>query len=412
MKVSTSAASTQSIAFREIVLLAIDSFRLNQIRFALTALGMVIGTASLILVVTIGLSGRKYVLTSIQNIGTNLIWAEYAGLSDASAESVRDYLTVDDMRAVEQQVPGIQAASPVLNLHQFFTSGGGKERDVLILGVDPAYADIRRLYLVAGRFFDQQDSLAHSHAALVTEKFASVQYGSAGEAIGKTLAISGVPFTIIGVFQESFDTFGQSEIVDETVLIPYTVARYFTGTDAVNQIYFSMTDSGSVPWASQAILKALKSRHRSESVYDVGDLSAVLSMAGKTATAFSIVLLLFSLVTLSVSGVGIMNIMLATVRSRIREIGIRKALGATFREIQLQFLAEAVLISLSGGVVGTVLAMALPLLVTLFTDYRLQVSWLSAVLAILVSCAVGVAFGTFPASRAARMDPVESLKYE
>ena len=168
--------STKSIAFREIVLLAIDSFRLNQIRFALTALGMVIGTASLILVVTIGLSGRRYVLTSIQNIGTNLIWAEYAGLSDASIASVRDYLTVDDMRAVEQQVPGIKAASPVLNLHQFFTSGGGKERDVLILGVNPEYADIRRLYLVAGRFFDQQDSLAHSHAALVTEKFALAQY--------------------------------------------------------------------------------------------------------------------------------------------------------------------------------------------------------------------------------------------
>jgi putative ABC transport system permease protein len=412
MSTSTSIRSTKSIAFREIVLLAIDSFRLNQIRFALTALGMVIGTASLILVVTIGLSGRRYVLTSIQNIGTNLVWAEYAGLSDASIESVRDYLTVDDMRAVEQQVPGIQAASPVLNLHQFFTSGGGKERDVLILGVDPEYANIRRLYLTAGRFFDQQDSLTHSHAALVTEKFALAQFGNPGEAVGHTLAISGVPFTIIGVFRERFETFGQSEIVDETVLIPYTVARYFTGTDAVNQIYFSMNDSSSVPWATQAILKVIKSRHRSESVYDVGNLAEVLSMAGKTATAFSFVLLLFSLVTLMVSGVGIMNIMLATVRSRIREIGIRKALGATFREIQLQFLAEAVLISLSGGVVGTVLAMALPLLVTFFTDYRLQVSWPSAVVAIVVSCAVGVAFGTFPATRAARMDPVESLKYE
>src|SRR6202453_2235598 len=412
MRVSSPVRSTQSIAFREIVLLAIDSFRLNQIRFALTALGMVIGTASLILVVTIGLSGRRYVLTSIQNIGTNLVWAEYAGLSDASIASVRDYLTVDDMRAVEQQVPGIQAASPVLNLHQFFTSGGGKERDVLILGVNPEYADIRRLVLVAGRFFDQQDSITHSHAAVVTERFAQIQFGSPEEAVGRTIALSGVPFVVTGVFRERVATFGQSEIVDETILIPYTVARYFTGTDAVNQIYFSMTDSGSVPWASQAIKAAIKGRHRSESVYDVGDLSAVLSMEGKTATAFSIVLLLFSMVSLMVSGAGIMNIMLATVRSRIREIGIRKALGATFREIQLQFLAEAVLISLSGGVVGTMLAMALPLAVALFTNYRLQVSWLSAVLAIMVSCAVGVAFGTFPAVRAARMDPVESLKYE
>jgi putative ABC transport system permease protein len=412
MSTPTAIRGTQSIAFREIVLLAIDSFRLNQIRFALTALGMVIGTASLILVVTIGLSGRRYVLTSIQNIGTNLVWAEYAGLSDASSASTHDYLTVDDMHAVEQQVPGMQAASPVLNLHQSFTSGAGKDRDVLILGVNPEYADIRRLYLVAGRFFDEQDSVTHSHAALVTEKFALTQFGSPGEAEGRTIAISGVPFIVIGVFRERFDTFGQSELVDETILIPYTVARYFTGTDGVNQIYFSMTDSGSVPWASKEILRVLKSRHRSESVYDVGDLSEVLSMAGKTATAFSIVLLLFSLVTLLVSGVGIMNIMLATVRSRIREIGIRKALGATFREIQLQFLAEAVLISLTGGVVGTILAMGLPLAVAFFTDYRLQVSWLSAVIAIVVSCAVGIAFGTVPAVRAARMDPVQSLKYE
>jgi putative ABC transport system permease protein len=412
MSTSTLTRGTKSIPFREIVLLAVDSFRLNQVRFALTALGMVIGTASLILVVTIGLSGRRYVLTSIQNIGTNMVWAEYAGLSDASIASVRDFLTVDDMNAIEQQVPGIQAASPVLNLHQSFTSGGGKERDVLILGVNPEYADIRRLYLVAGRFFDQQDSITHSHAALVTEKFALTQFGTPGEAISHTIAISGVPFVIIGVFRERVATFGQSEIVDETVLIPYTVARYFTGTDTVNQIYFSMNDSGSVPWASEAIKKALKARHRPESVYDVGNLSEVLSMAGKTATAFSIVLLLFSMVTLMVSGVGIMNIMLATVRSRIREIGIRKAMGATFREIQLQFLAEAVLISLTGGVVGTVVAMALPLAIALFTDYRLQVSWLSAVIAILVSCAVGIAFGTVPAVRAARMNPVEALKYE
>jgi putative ABC transport system permease protein len=412
MSTSVSDRKAQSIALREIMLLAIDSFRLNQVRFALTALGMVIGTASLILVVTIGLSGRRYVLTSIQNIGTNLIWAEYAGLSDASIASVRDYLTVDDMGAVQQQVPGIQSASPVLNLHQFFSSGGGKSRDVLILGVNPEYADIRRLVLVAGRFFDQQDSVTHSHAAVVTERFAQIQFGSPEEAVGRTIALSGVPFVVTGVFRERVATFGQSEIVDETILIPYTVARYFTGTDAVNQIYFSTADSANVPWIRTAVHDAIKARHRPESVYDVGDLSEVLSMAGKTATAFSVVLLLFSLVTLMVSGVGIMNIMLATVRSRIREIGIRKALGATFREIQLQFLAEAVLISLSGGIVGAVLAMALPLLVAFFFGYRLQVSWPSAVVAILVSCAVGVAFGTVPATRAARMNPVESLKYE
>src|SRR6201996_5725636 len=212
MSASTQIRSIQSqrhIAFREILLLAIDSFRLNQIRFALTALGVVIGSASLVLVVTIGLSGRKYVLTSIQNIGTNLIWAEYAGLSDASSASTRDFLTVDDMKAVTQQVPGIQAATPVVNLHQFFPTGGGRERDVLILGVNPDYGDIRRLVVMAGRFFDEQDSMTHSHAALITQHLAVTQFGSVDEAIGRTLAISGVPFVVIGVFRERTETFGQ-----------------------------------------------------------------------------------------------------------------------------------------------------------------------------------------------------------
>jgi putative ABC transport system permease protein len=214
MTAARSIGGTKTIALKEIILLAVDSFRLNQIRFALTALGMVIGTASMILVVTIGLSGRKYVLTSIQNIGTNLIWAEYAGLSDASSATVRDFLTVDDMKAAVQQVPGIQAASPVVNLHQFFTTGGGKERDVLILGVNPDYADIRRLVVIAGRAMDERDSLSHSHVALVTEKFAAIQFGNASEAVGKSVAISSVPFTVIGVFVERTETFGQSEIVD------------------------------------------------------------------------------------------------------------------------------------------------------------------------------------------------------
>lgn len=402
----------EGAVLRETLHLAIDSFRVNQVRFALTALGMVIGTASLILVVTIGRSGKSYVLGEIQNIGSNLIWAEYTGLADAGISSVHDYLTIDDMRAIQQEVPGILAASPVLNLHQRFSSGGGRERDILILGVDPQYASIRRMVVLSGRFFDQEDSNAHSKAALVTVSFALNQFGSVEAAVGQSFAISGVPFTIIGVFREKGETYGQSEIEDDTILIPYTVARYFTGTDAVNQIYFSMKDSGIVPWASAEILKRLKARHRAESEYDVGNLTEVLSIAGQTATALTWVLLLLSMVTLLVSGVGIMNIMLATVRARIREIGIRKALGATNREIQLQFLAEAALISLCGGIVGTIVGMAIPLLIGSLTGYPLQVSWLSAAVAILVSCAVGVASGAIPAVRAARLDPVESLKYE
>ena len=188
---------------------------------------------------------------------------------------------------------------------------------------------------------------------LITQKFAETHYGGSELALGQTIKIMGVPFVIIGVFRESMETFGRSEIQDDTILIPYTVARRLAGTLSINQIYFTMYNSDSVPLGTQEILRVIKSRHRPESEYKVDNLTDVLQVAEKTANAFTLILLLFAVITLIVGGVGIMNIMLATVSARIREIGIRKAVGATRIEIELQFLTEAVLISLVGGIIGT-----------------------------------------------------------
>jgi putative ABC transport system permease protein len=156
----------------------------------------------------------------------------------------------------------------------------------------------------------------------------------------------------------------------------------------------------------------IQSRHRANSTYDVNEYTALVTTAAQIADILTVVLLLVSAVTLAVSGVGIMNIMLATVRARIREIGIRKAVGATYREIQLQFLTEAILISLSGGIVGTLLGLAIPMFLSALTDYHIPVSWWSVWISLGTATLVGVVFGTLPATRAAQMDPVEALKYE
>jgi putative ABC transport system permease protein len=190
------------------------------------------------------------------------------------------------------------------------------------------------------------------------------------------------------------------------------VSRYFLEAPGVKMIYFSMEDPAMVPSATLQIKRVLQSRHRAESVYNVQDLTVVLAMADRIATGLTWVLLLISMVTLVVSGIGIMNIMLATVTSRIREIGIRKAIGATNREIRFQFLAEAVLISLIGGFVGIVIGLAIPYSARFLTEYRIPISGLSAIIAIIVSSVVGVIFGTVPAARASQLDPVESLRYE
>lgn len=401
----------ETMIFSEIVSIAIDSFRSSKVRFTLTALGMVIGTASLIVVVTIGLTGKQYVLGQIQAIGANLIYAYYEGVSGVSIAGGNDPLTVEDMKAVQRQVPGIQAASPMLELHDRIAVGG-KERDTLVLGVSPEYSIVRNLEILAGRYFDDDDATLRSHVAVVTQHFAQNAYGNETNAIDQEIKISGLPFVIIGVFRERVETFGQSEIAGDTILIPYNVARYFTPNDAVKQIFFSVADAGDVPRATDAIQQVLHSRHRPESVYRVENLAQLLQVANKTANALTLVLLAISLVTLLVSGVGIMNIMLANVRTRIREIGIRKAIGATKREIMLQFLTEAVLISLTGGIVGTVLGLAVPFSIRFLTEYRIPISGLSAIIAIAVASLVGVIFGTLPATRAAQLDPVEALHYE
>jgi len=398
--------------FGDIFHLAIDSFRSNRARFLLTSLGMVLGTGSLIWVVTIGLTGQDYVLTTIQNIGANLIWAEYAGLAAPAVGADSDFLTVRDMEAVEREVSGVLSATPVVNLHVPYPTGSGGEISLLVLGVYPQYEQIRRMRMLSGRFFDERDAQLASKAADVTEKFAVSQYGNVQEALGKKIYISRIPFEIIGTFTEQTSTYGQSEITDNTVLIPYQVAHYLKGSDAINQIYFSASDMSTVPQAAKDILRVIKSRHRSEADYNVGDLTYVLSMAKKTLIATNVLLLLFSAVTLLVGGTGIMNIMLATVASRVQEIGIRKALGATRGEILLQFLLESTLISLAGGIIGVILGFIVPFMIHLFSGVDLQFSWFSAVVAVLVSGVIGVAFGTAPARRAAYLDPVECLRDE
>jgi len=399
------------MATGEIVSFAYDTFCSNKVRFILTALGMVIGTASLILVVTIGMTGRQYVLSQIQAIGANLIYAQYQGAPHIS-QSTPDPLTIDDVEAVRNQISGVVAATPVVNLSERVPFGDGKEREVQILGVYPEYLQVRNLVVLSGRFFDAEDSQAHNKVGLITEKMAQEVYGSTQAAVGKVIKLTGLPFTVIGTFKERVNTFDQSEVVGSTMLIPYSVSRYFLDTPSVKLIYFSMEDPSMVVAATAQIKRVLQSRHRSESVYDVTDLSELLAVADRSATMLTWMLLLISAVTLLVGGIGIMNIMLSTVTSRIREIGIRKAVGATNREIRFQFLAEAILISLIGGFVGIFIGLAIPYSARFLTEYRIPINGWSALIAIVVSTVVGVIFGTVPAARAAQLDPVESLRYE
>jgi putative ABC transport system permease protein len=411
---STLRSARSTVAMRETVSLAFDSFRANKTRFLLTMLGMVIGSASIILVATLGLTGKKYALDLIASIGPNMVEMQFNGGNVAGPDNVStpDFMTREDETAVREQVPGIVASSPMLENHETLSIGNGISKDTMLLGVSPQYREVRNLQIVAGRFFDDQDALQHANVAVIIEPFARELYGGASSAVGQTISVLGIPLTVIGVFKMRIDTFGQSEVNDHTILIPYPVARYFTGTDVVKEIFFSMAQTGEVMPASRKILAVIRSRHRPTSEYTAFTMTQVLDVMAKIADMLTIVLTLASAITLVVSGVGIMNSMLANVGARVKEIGIRKALGATAREIRLQFLTEAVFLSLSGGLVGTLIGLALPLSLRIFTSFKIPVSAWSAVIALATSVIVGVIFGTLPANRAAALNPVETLKYE
>jgi len=391
---------------------AYDTFLTNRVRFLLTALGMMIGTASLVLVVTIGLTGKEYILDQIQGIGSNLVYASYAGAGQRITAVALDELTVEDLTAVRQQVSSVVAASPFVSLNDRISVGNGKEQDISILGVFPEYRQVRNLVLLAGRFFDAEDEQGRDKVGVITEKLAVKLYRTPESSVGQVIKLNGLPFTVIGVFKERVETFGQSEVEDNTMAIPYSVSRFFLPSNAVRQIYFTVASPDEVITATAQIKWVLQSRHRPESVYNVENLTPLVNLAKKTANILTVVLLLIAAVVLLVSGIGIMNIMLATVSARTREIGIRKAVGATRREIRFQFLSEAILISLIGGVLGIVIGLAIPFSVRFFTAYRIPISGLSAIIAIGVSSLVGILFGTVPAIRAAQLDPVESLRYE
>jgi putative ABC transport system permease protein len=411
---STLASAKTTMMFSEVISLAVDSFRASKARFLLTMLGMVIGSASIILVVTVGLTGRQYAISTISSLGPNKIEMQYSGGTVVGADNTSspDYMTREDMQAVVDTVPGIVAYSPMLEVHARIGVGGGATKDAMLLGVSPQYKSVRGLVVLAGRFFDDQDAASHDHVVVLNKPLAIELFGSEQDALGQNIAVKGVPLTVIGVFKESVDTYGTSEISDETMLIPYEVARYFTGTDEVKELFFKVADSAMVETDAKEITDLITRRHRPNSVYRAMTLTEVLKDMNVIADILTVVLTLAAFITLIVAGVGIMNSMLANVQARIREIGIRKALGATRREIRLQFLTEAVFMSLSGGILGTILGLGVPLAARLLTPYQLPVPWEAAVIALATSVLVGVIFGTVPANRAARLDPVETLKYE
>jgi putative ABC transport system permease protein len=392
---------------------SVEALRANKVRTFLTALGLVIGNASVILVVTISITGREYILDQIRAIGSNIVYGGYQAGNNAEATADADFVKLADIQAVRQQLGNrIVAATGVMTSYDTMLIEG-KEKDTKVIGSDENYASVRNLQLLAGRFMDPSDVALRQKVALLTEKLAKRLYGSQPSAIGQTVKIHQLEFTVIGTFKERTESFGLSELSSETILIPITVIRYFSPVERIDPIYVQAKTAEDVGPLTQAVRQIIESRHRPGALYDIENLSSILDAAKKIALVLSIVLMLVSAIALIISGIGIMNIMLVTVTERTREIGLRMAVGASRREILDQFLTEAILISVTGGAAGILIGLSVPLGIRFFTDdIRVPVSALSVVVAFAVSVIVGVVFGIIPANRASHLNPTEALRYE
>ncbi|MBZ5608680.1 MAG: ABC transporter permease [Acidobacteriia bacterium] len=390
-----------------------EALRANKFRTFLTALGLVIGNASVILVVTISITSREYILDKIRGVGSNLIYAQYTAGTNTATQVDADFIKLADVDAVRKQFSNrIVAATGVMTTYGRVLING-KEQDVSVIGTDERYPAVRNMVLLSGRFPDESDLRQRQKVVMVTEKLAERLYGSPQAAVGQILKLFGLRFAVIGAFKERTGTFGFSEVTNETALMPITVIKDFTPVERVDPMYVQARQADDVVPLTGAIKQVLESRHRPGARYDVQNLSGILEAAQEIALVLTIVLILVSAIALIISGIGIMNIMLVTVTERTREIGIRMAVGASRRDVQEQFLTESVVISLAGGAIGILLGISVPLSVRYLTDdIRIPISSLSVVVAFGVSLIVGVVFGMLPANRASRLNPTEALRYE
>lgn len=398
--------------WREALRFSFYALQANKVRTLLTALGLVIGNASVILVVTISLTSRDYVIEQIRGIGSNLIIAYFEAGNRTGVSVDADFVKIADVEATRAMLgKKATAVTGVMTIYDQMVIDG-KERDVKIIGSDHEYVPMRNLIILAGRPIQQDDMRQRAKVALLTQKLATRLYGSQSNAILQVVKIRGLQFTIIGTFKEKTDSFGLSELSTETMLIPITVMKYLTTEERIDPMYVQTRRAEDVIPLTRQVQQLLEGRHRPGAKYYVDNLSAILEAAENISLILTGVLVLVSAIALLISGIGIMNIMLVTVTERTREIGLRMALGASKRAVLTQFLLEAVMISISGGLIGIAVGVAGPLAAGYFGGIDIPISGTSIGVAFATSLLVGLVFGLLPANRAAQLNPTEALRYE
>lgn len=393
----------------ESVKAALEGIWLNKLRSTLTMLGIIIGVAAVIAVIAIGEGGRASLTTTLEGMGTNRFVVYPSSKNSTTPLTKKDMLTLEDVEAVRTMIPTIKLAAPASYLSMMSQYGKEKQNTTLIV-CNTELKAIRNLELAEGRFFYDEEDKSHKRVVVINEELART-YFHEKSALGKQIYISNTPFTVVGVIKDDDRSFlGMGEPRKDAYLPFGTVKGIYRNLRF--QLECQATSKDDVQEAMDQTIKLISRRHHSEGKYRGWSMNQEVATVNEALSIVSLIVGSIAGISLLVGGIGVMNIMLVSVTERTREVGIRMALGARRKDILIQFLIESVVICLVGGIMGTCLGAGGAVIVAHFAKWPPLISIKTIVIAFLFSASIGITFGIYPANKAAKLDPIEALRYE
>lgn len=391
----------------------------NKARSGLTILGIVIGIGSVIAMISIGAGAKGQIQSSIESIGSNLImvmpgFQRGVGTQISSGRGSATTLTLEDANAILENISLVQAVSPEVS-GRYQVTARGTNTNTQVVGTVTAYQEVRNINTESGSFISESQNKSLAKVAVLGPTTRDDLFGEGTNPIGQTIRIKQVDFKVIGITQSKGGTGSSNQ--DDMIFIPLSTAQtYLAGRDRISTIYVQATSQSVMATLKQEITNLLLGRHNISDPqladFQVLSQEDILATASTITNTLTILLASIAGISLLVGGIGIMNMMLTTVTERTREIGLRKAIGAKKKDISLQFLTESVMITFFGGVLGIAFGWIVSLLITHFAGNPTSVTLSAIILAVGVSAVIGIAFGYYPALRAAKLNPIEALRYE
>lgn len=392
----------------------------NKVRSGLTMLGIVIGIASVIAMVAIGNGAKASIESNIQSLGSNLVMVtpgasrNAGGFGASTGRGSAKTLTAADADAIESQVSGVKAVAKELS-NRYQVTAKGTNTNTTVVGVSASYADVRSVVVETGSFFSDSQDNSRAKVAVIGPTTRDDLFGEGADAVGNQIRINGIVFTIIGITESKGGSGFTNQ--DDRIYIPFgTAARYLAGDDYLTTLDIQAESADVMTQIQEDVSALLLSRHKIKDVsladFTIINQADIVATASSITGTFTLLLAAVAGISLIVGGIGIMNMMLTSVTERTREIGLRKAIGATRADISRQFLMESVVLTVAGGTMGIILGWLIAFGMTASGVLAASVSLSSVLLAFGVSAAIGIGFGWYPANHAAKMNPIDALRYE